>query len=215
MGTSCATKDSVLPVVHSPSIPGHVALYRGRYIRAKGFSCSWGEPPTPPPRVSVLVAKHSIWIGLSYDDWESVPEEAWVPYMDSSRVPGEVPLSFDEIGYFPSQLGPSDQRWIIPNQDGRHDWAAARNTLLELHELVVKEEQEAALAASAASAASAQGDLAGVFWQAPSETYSMEIAAEDEVPYESVLAAIDLAVAAEFEDFAYVDTWVLPEWLKE
>jgi len=188
LGTSCATKKSVLPMVERPTTPSLVALYSGRYSLAKGFSCSWGEQ-SYPPRVSVLVASERIWIGLSYDDSESM----------------------DEYGYYPAELGPRDRRWTIPSDDGRHDWEAAHATLLEIRELLNEgEQEEAELEAGREGFPSYSQPLLAL-----TESYSMEIAAEDEVPYESIIAAIDVVVASDFEDFAYVDPPALPEWLKE
>lgn len=210
LGTSCATKKSVLPMVEAPTTPSLVALYNGRYSLSKGFSCSWSSP-IYPPRVSVLVASERIWIGLSYDEPEGIPEEIITPYVDFLQVADELPLTFDEYGYYPAELGPKDRRWTIPSNDGRHDWTAAHATLLEIRELLNEDEQERAdlEAASEGFPSYSQPILA------LAESYSMEIAAEDEVPYENVIAAIDLAVASDFEDFAYVDATALPEWLKE
>jgi hypothetical protein len=220
-------------MVQTPSTPGLVALYSGRYTTAKGFYCSSNADWLDTPRVSVLVASQSIWIGLSYADFEKMPDDLYLANWGLGQLPDELPLTFDEYGYFPSKLGPNDRRWIIPNDEDGYDWPAARGTLLEIHALIESREQAAELARVRIAqerllaldrddksirrllATRQLGLLSPQIKIRNPFDHSLEIAAEDEVPYAPILAAIDLAVATDFGDFTVVDPVALPQWLKE
>ncbi len=88
-------------------------------------------------------------------------------------------------------------RWKISNVDGEYDWQAAGRTLAEIR-LNIQEYET-----------TRDDDR----W--PGLTPDIEIAAEDEVQYGQLVAAMDLAVAHEFRDFSVLDNRQLTHWFLE
>lgn len=112
--TACVGKDVVLDAVDIEPTPGLLALQKGGLVLSKSISCYRGPPPPSPPRVSALMAKDKIWIGLSFGD----------------------------IREFPYQHDPQDRLWKIHNVVGGYDWPAARESLLEVREILTYKSPE-------------------------------------------------------------------------
>tara|TARA_R110002096_G_scaffold16898_9_gene57981 strand:- start:108508 stop:109164 length:657 start_codon:yes stop_codon:yes gene_type:complete len=187
LSTSWITTDTVREAVVPLTSPGLLALQHGRFTQATPTRAC-GEPFIEPS-VTVLLTADKIWIEVSYGDlWNG-----------------------------PYQQHPESRQWKLRNTRDGYDWAAAEEVLRDTRSIIDQRNSEttaerspglklqATQAANGTLAVNEQRMQELLASLGPAQYRNIVIAAEDTVPYTTILTMMDVAVAAQFSEFSLVD----------
>lgn len=186
LSTSWITTDTVREAVVPLTSPGLLALQHGRFTQATPTRAC-GEPFIEPS-VTVLLTADKIWIEVSYGDlWNG-----------------------------PYQHYPESRQWKLRSTGDDYDWDAAEEILRNARSRIDQISSEtisespglklqATQAANGTLAINEQRMRKILASLAPQQYRNVVIAAEDTVPYTTILTMMDVAVAAQFSEFSLVD----------